>query len=247
MYTDFIIYGVLALSSFINILIPISGSSTVTPFLAILTDPHKAIGLASFYFLLSGIIRIYLFRKHIVWKEIKGLLLTSIIFAAVGAYLLIAINPIILIAIILLSTIYFIFKKIISLKKEIKKETHKAVAPIIGILSGFLQGTGFGGSDIRNNYLYSKDYSLLQVHGTTAIIGASVFTVSTIVRLYTNQLTIPDLMLLVYLFPFILGGILIGRHVLYKINKKTTNIIIIFVMLTIVVFLGIKLANLLLV
>lgn len=247
MYTDLIIYGSLALSSFLNILVPVSGSSTVTPFLAILTEPHKAIGLASFYFLLSGIVRIYLFREHIVWTEIKALLPISIIFAAIGAYFLVVINPIILVLVILLFTIYFLFKKIISLKEKVKNKTHKIIAPVIGIISGFLQGAGFAGSDIRNGYLYSRNLSLSQVHGTTALIGASIFTLATLIRLYTNQLTVPDLMPLIYIFPFILGGILIGRHVLYKINKKTSNMIIIFVMLIIIIFLGIKLANLLLI
>lgn len=247
MFTDLIIYGSLALSSFINILVPVSGSSTVTPFLAILTDPHRAIGLASFYFLLSGIVRIYLFRKHIVWREVKVLLPTSIIFAFLGAYFLIVINSIVLVVIILLFTIYFLFKKIISLNKDVNKKSHRVIAPIIGIISGFLQGAGLAGSDIRRGYLYSKGFNLSEVHGTGSIIGASTFTIATIVRLYTDQLTIPDLVPLLYIFPLIVAGTLTGRHVLYKINKKISNVIIIFIMLTVIIFLSIRLINLLLI
>ncbi len=39
-FENFWAYAALALTSLINILIPISGSATVTPFFAILTDPH---------------------------------------------------------------------------------------------------------------------------------------------------------------------------------------------------------------
>lgn len=75
------------------------------------------------------------------------------------------------------------------------------------------------------------------MHGTTALIGASNFLLATIVRLATNQLTIPDLKPLIYIFPFILAGILIGRKIVYKLDKKTTNYIVVFVMILTILFL----------
>ena len=51
------VYTVLLIFTFVNILIPISGTVTVTPLLALLTDPHSAIGLASFYFAIGSTIR----------------------------------------------------------------------------------------------------------------------------------------------------------------------------------------------
>ncbi|HBU28238.1 TPA: hypothetical protein DEB00_03960 [Candidatus Uhrbacteria bacterium] len=74
------------------------------------------------------------------------------------------------------------------------------------------------------------------MHGTTAFIGASNFLLATVVRLSTNQLTIPELIPLLYIFPFILVGTVLGRNLLYKLSEKTTNTIIVVVMIAIIFF-----------
>ena len=244
MLENLLIYIVLGLTSIINIVIPISGSATVTPFLAILTTPHIAIGLASFFFFLSGIVRVYMFRKQIQIKYVKSLLPISLVAAIVGAFALVKINPQILLIIILIFTSYFLYKKLKDMffQKE-KKSTNKLTMHSIGFLSGFLQGTGLAGSDLRNSYLYSKKLSLAQVHGTTALVGATNFFVATIIRLSTNQLTIPNLIPLLFVFPFIILGTWLGRKILYRIDKKYTNLIIILVMILIVLFLFFKIIN----
>lgn len=235
---DLIIYLALAASSILNIIVPISGSATITPFLAILTDPHRAIGLASFYFLLSGVIRVYLFRKDIQWHEIKILLPTSLLAALVGSLSLVVINNTLLLAIVLVFAIYFFLKriKIIPPSNNRSAKSHYATG-FVGLFSGFLQGAGLAGSDLRNSYLFGKDFNITQVHGTTALIGASSFFLATIVRLFTDQLTIPDLIPLLYIFPFILIGTLLGRKALYKFSEKTINIIVVVVMVAIIIFL----------
>src|SRR3989344_5731521 len=106
------VYLVLALASLINIIVPVSGSSTVTPFLAILTNPHIAIALASFYFFLSAIVRLFIFRKDIKWKYVKKLLPLSFIGAIIGAFALIKINSLILLITIFVFVVYFFYKKI---------------------------------------------------------------------------------------------------------------------------------------
>src|SRR3989338_10431882 len=144
---DLIIYLALAASSILNIIIPISGSATVTPFLAILTDPHRAIGLASFYFLLSGIIRVYLFRKNIQWHEIKILLPLSLIATFIGSLSLVAIDSTLLLVIVLAFTVYFFLKriKVLSLANNKMVKQHYTTS-FVGLFSGFLQGTGLAGS-----------------------------------------------------------------------------------------------------
>ena len=146
---DLIIYLALAASSILNIIVPISGSATVTPFLAILTDPHRAIGMASFYFLLSGMVRIYLFRKNIQWHEIKILLPISLMATFVGSLSLVAINNTLLLAIVLAFTIYFFLKrtKVISPPSNNRKIKPHYTTGFIGLFSGFLQGAGLAGSD----------------------------------------------------------------------------------------------------
>lgn len=237
---QFWIYLVLALTSLVNIIIPISGSSTVTPFLAIITDPHKAIALASFYFFLSAIVRVFIFRSEIQWKYTKILFPLSFIGAIIGALTLVKINPLILLIIIFLFTGYFLYKKVKTLRTNKEKSPHKLTVHSIGLLSGFFQGTGLTGSDLRNSYLYSEKLTLPQVHGTTALIGATNFFIATVIRLITNQVTIPNLIPLLYVFPFIILGSWIGKKILYKINKRYANWIIILIMILIIVFLAFK-------
>ncbi|MEK7555532.1 MAG: sulfite exporter TauE/SafE family protein [Patescibacteria group bacterium] len=240
-FLDIFIYIALALSSFVNILVPISGSATVTPFLAILTDPHRAIALASFYFLLSGIIRVYIFRKDIQFKYIKPLLPISLVGATIGALSLVKIDTKPLLLILLFFTLYFFYK---ILKQHFHNRaytpTNKLAISTTGLLSGFLQGTGLAGSDLRNNFLYSEGLNLSQVHGTTAIIGSANFLVATVARLYTKQVVVPDLLPLLYIIPFTVLGIWIGRKSLLKINKKYTDWIILSVMAVIIIFLALK-------
>ncbi len=239
MVNDLIIYLYLAVSSLLNIVVPISGSATVTPLLAILTDPHRAIGMASFYFLLSGLVRVFLFRKNIQWQELKILLPTSLFAAFWGALVLMTIDRNAVFILILVFTVYFFLKKIKVLPNSKKEKLHY-FSGFVGLFSGFLQGAGLAGSDIRNSYLLSKNINISQLNGTTAFVGASNFLLATIVRLYTNQLTIPDLVPLLYIFPFIVVGTLLGRKILYKLSKKVTNIIVITVMAMIIVTLTIK-------
>lgn len=235
--SDALIAFALGASCFLNILVPISGSATVTPLLAVLTDPHRAIGLASFFFCLSGIVRVALFRTHIQWREVKILLPVSLIAAFFGALSLIALNETLLLLIVLGFTVYFFLKRVEWIPT---KKTSTYTVGIIGLLSGFLQGAGLAGSDLRNGYLYGKKFDLAQVHGTTAVIGASNFLLASMVRLWTHQLTVPDLTPLLWLFPFIVVGSLLGRTVIYKLKKETTNAIIGGVMIVIMILLAQK-------
>ncbi len=239
--TDIVIYFSLAASSFLNIIVPISGSATVTPFLAILTDPHRAVGLASFYFLLGGIIRTFLFRKNIKWHEIKILLPLSLLTAFIGALSLVAINSTLLLILVFAFTIYFFLKRIkIISPLQSNSPASRYTAGFIGLFSGFLQGAGLAGSDLRNSYLFGKGLNISELHGTTALIGASNFLLATVVRLFTDQLTVPDLIPLLYIFPFILIGALLGRKILYTVSEKTTNVIVVAVMVVIIIFLAQK-------
>lgn len=235
------LFLVLFLFTVINIVIPISGSATVIPVLALLMDPHLAIGLASFYFILSNLPRIYLFRKHIDKKELKQLLPVSIVFAAIGALSLFKIPTLFLLIIVFFFSFYFLLKKVNFVKP--KKQNKLSFYSVAG-LSGFLQGTGLAGSDIRNSYLYGQKLKIEEVHATTAIIGTSNFLIATIIRLLTDQVSIPNLTPILILFPFLVITTLVGRSILYKIDKKTMNIIIVITIVSILVLLGIKIINL---
>lgn len=223
-----LIYGLLGLSTVLNIIVPVSGSAVVTPLLALLTDPYHAIGIASFFFFLSGVVRVFFFRQSIQWHEIKILLIPSVIAAFFGALALVVISERWLLIIILLFSTYFLLKKLRVIPKSGK--SNRFFDHFVGLLSGFLQGTGLAGSDMRNQYLYARDLNIAEVHGTTALIGASNFFVATFVRLNTGQLALPDITPLLYLLPVIIIATWLGKKALLKLPKKVSNAVVIAVM-----------------
>lgn len=230
--TWILIYGLIGLSTLVNIIMPITGSATVTPLLAMLVDPHRAIGMATFVFFLSAPPRVFLFWEDIQWHEVKSLLLPSAFAALVGALTLNIVPGRWLLILILLFSIYFLLKKLDIVPTSIK--VSKMTSYAIGVLSGFLQGTGLSGSDIRNQYLYANGLRIAEVHGTTAMIGGMNFLIASLVRLYSGQLTIPDIPLLLYLFPVIFLATWLGKKALYKISPRISNYLIIGIMTAII-------------
>ncbi len=233
------VYFIFLFYSFINIIIPISGSATVTPWLAVITDAHTAIGLATFYFLLTCVVRIYLFREHIRWSYVKELWPLSIIGASLAAFSLVTIQSNILLIIVFCFVSYFFvdaLKTLFGKKKRVKKNV--VSSSVVGLFSGFLQGAGLAGSDLRNNYLYAKRLSLVEVHGTTALMGGSNFLIATLIRLFTNQLPVTSLVPVLYLSPVIVLGVWMGRYALYRVNNKYMYLCTITIMGLTVVLLG---------
>lgn len=233
-----LIYGLLGLSTLVNIIVPITGSATVTPLLAMIVDPHRALGMATFVFFLSAPPRVFFFWKNIQWREVKVLLLPSAIAAFIGAFALVIIPARWLLILILLFSIYFLLKKLHIIPKS-EKPSH-LVDYVVGLLSGFLQGSGLSGSDLRNQYLYAQDLKIAEVHGTTALIGGTNFLIATLVRLYTGQLALPDIPLLLYLFPVIFFATWLGKKALYKIPQKISDRIVIGVMTAVILIFAYK-------
>lgn len=230
---SFILIGLLlGVFTLVNILAPISGSATVTPVLTGLVGAKDAIAVATVFFFLTCIPRIYLFRKFIRWDIVKTLWPISIVGALIGSILFIHISELIVSLIILGFLSYFLFQKIQSLlgKKENKKPTRHGIA-FVGLFSGALQGTGLAGSDLRNGYLLSRGLSIANLHGTTAIIGGSNFLFASISRIVSGELTFQMAYPILLLFPVIVIATYIGRHLTLKLPKVWQERFAIFVML----------------
>ena len=126
-------------------------------------------------------------------------------------------------------------------KKKVLYKKSRATPFLIGLFSGFLQGTGLSGSDLRNNYLYSRGFSLSNVQGTTAVLGAINFFLSTVTRFIWGGLKIPDLSPILFLAPFMVLAALGGRFVVKKIEHKWGDIIAVSVMCATLIFIFYKL------
>lgn len=228
------VVAVLALTAVLNTVVPFAGGSVIVPILALVTDPHQAIALATVFYIMMNIPRIYLFRKTIQWNHVRDLLPVSLIGAGFGAFAIIQIEPKILLGVVFVFTLYFLYKKIKQVAGPAQPASEKKSSPLssagIGAFSGFLQGTGLSGSDLRNGYLYSKGVTIKEIHGTTAIIGTGNFLLATLLRLGTNQVALPDLFPILLLLPFTILGTLAGKYILFRLNARTADWIVVAVM-----------------
>lgn len=243
----FIFTGLLlGILTILNILAPVSGSATVTPILTGLVGAKDAIAVASLFFVLSTIPRIFLFRKYIRWEIVKTLWPISIVGAIIGSIVLIYINGILVSLVILGFLIYFLLQKVqmSRTKKPIepKKPTRHGVA-FIGLSSGALQGSGLAGSDLRNGYLLSRGLSIPELHGTTAMIGGANFLFASISRIISGQLTWHMALPILALFPVIILATYIGRHLTVKLSKKWQDRFAIGVMIVALIILVVSLAK----
>ncbi|RLM21838.1 hypothetical protein BIY28_10925 [Brenneria goodwinii] len=150
-----------------------------------------------------------------------------------------------LLIVMLAMTLYFFYKKILSLKGYAKKTKSSNLGSVLaGLMSGFMQGVGLGGGgSTRKAYFLSENFSLQQMNGTTSILSVAIGLVATITRLADKQVSIESLLPILYAIPVILLGNHYGKIVLSRINKRTTNVIIIFTFLFTIIALLYQLFN----
>lgn len=220
-----IIAILLGIFTFINILAPVSGSATVTPVLTGLIGAKDAVAVATIFFLLTCIPRVYLFRKYIQWHIVKQLWPISIIGALCGGFLFSGVSEVVISLVILGFLTFFLYQKAIASfgKGTLEKKPTRHGVLFVGFLSGSLQGTGLAGSDLRNGYLLSKGLSIAEIHGTTALIGGSNFLFASLVRINSGDLTFRMAAPILALFPVIVLATYIGRHATLKMPKTWQN------------------------
>ncbi len=221
-----ILAAILGIFSLLNIVAPISGSAIVTPILTAMFGVKQAIAIATVFFFISNIPRIYLFREHILWHEVKLILPASIVGAFAGSLLLVKIPEQLVLVLVFLVFLYFYIRKIRnSTTRKNKKDTLG-----VGLLSGSLQGAGLPGSDIRNGYFYARGLSIAQIHGTSAIVGSTTMLLASLVRGTTGELTLQMALPVLATFPIIVLATYVGRHIHFKLSKQVQNRIVIGVM-----------------
>lgn len=179
--TYFLIFVALFLLSIANAVVPLPGSSVITPLLTLFISPKDAIAFATIYFMISSITIVYVFRKYLRMDYVKGLLVSSIVGSVAGALFYLAINEQVALAIVALFVAYFTYKKV-QQARGIEAKGLKLPKAFVGGISGLLQGSGFAGGEMRHGYLYSQGLSAQEVRATTAFIGATTFGVATLVR-----------------------------------------------------------------
>ncbi|MDB5260386.1 MAG: sulfite exporter TauE/SafE family protein [Candidatus Nomurabacteria bacterium] len=218
-------------TTFINIIAPVSGSAVVTPVIAYATSPQRAVGIAAFLFFLSAIHRIHMFRKNILSEKknidiIKHLLPFSIVGAVAGGFFVAYVNTKVLAIIIVVVSLYYIFRTLVVLykKNNEQKKTNKYGGIFIGILSGFMQGSGMSGGDIRANYLRSI-VSEVNVRAVSSVVGLVNFFIAGSILFLHNKLTRFDIIFVISIFPFIILAQLYGKKFLDKMKDRNAKIL----------------------
>ncbi|MHB8652015.1 MAG: TSUP family transporter [Minisyncoccota bacterium] len=221
----FIIY------SFLAPIITAGGSIIVTNILSLANiNLIKATGLTSSYFLVNAVLVVYIFRKDIVWREVKNLLPITILGSFLGALFLVNIKPTILLSLMFVFSVYFIYKKIHIIETKTLTRDSFLKEQWVGLFAGSITGAALPGGGFLNSYFASKGFTLSQMFGTLSFIIQFVFAVKIAVMLHAGILKPSDFWGIAIAFPFLIVSNILLRKGLLKLSKSATNKITIFAM-----------------
>lgn len=239
------VYLWLIFTTFVNVIAPLPGSVIVNPVTAFFTDPQRAIGIGAYIFVCTGLHRTFLFRKEILRDErniriIKIMLPYSMLGALLGGTLIVYLNIKALVVLIILTSLYFIIATIRRFNTVTTNEDREITGNIpVSILSGFLQGAGMPGSDIRNNYLRTV-ISEISVRAVGSVIGLVNFFIAGTVILFHNQLTHSDLLFIISVVPLLIPVQIYGKRYLDRLSDKHAKILGISLSVLGIILLGYK-------
>lgn len=225
------IYALIGFLSFFFIIVPITGGIVLNPLLSLIVDPHTAVSMSVFFFMVNSGIKAFFFRHDIVFTYFRDMLLISVVAAVVGTYAIGLVPEAGLLLVMLFMTLFFLRKKVVSMMSPPDAgQVKRSVAGnlLTGLTSGFMQGAGLGGGgSLRKSYFLANGLNMLQTHGTTSAISVVLGGVSTGVRLQTSQVTVPMLMPIVYLFPVMVVATILGRKTLLRLSRRVSDRIIV--------------------
>ena len=216
--------GVFIVYSFLAAVITAGGSMLVTNALGLANiNLIKAAGLTSSYFFVNAIIVCYVFRKDIVWREVKNILPISVLGSFVGAVFLVNINPVILLSLMFIFSIYYIYKKIKIIDTKVIKKDSFLKEQFVGLFAGSVTGAALPGGGFLNSYFASKGFTLSQMFGTLNFILLFVFFVKVSVMFEAGLLVPSDLIGVGIAVPFLVFSNILVRRGLIGLSKDATN------------------------
>ncbi len=225
------VYLWLIITTFANVIAPMAGSVVVNPVTAFFTDPQRAIGIGALIFTFTGMHRVYLFRHEIMSDKknlevIKKLVPTSVIGAIMGGLLISYLNVKVLAFLIVIVSVYFIYKTLRQILGRTihTKAPHKYSQVVVSVFSGFLQGSGMPGSDIRNNYLRTI-LSEISVRAVGSVLGIINFFIAGSIIFLHNHLTERDLIFIASIIPLLLPVQIYGKKFLDKMKDRDAKLL----------------------
>jgi uncharacterized membrane protein YfcA len=218
--------------SFLAPIVTAGGSMITTNALNIFTgiDIIKATGLTSTFFLINATISLYVFRKEIVWRDARNLLIPCIIGSFIGALFLVNMDAVVLLLLMFIFSVQFIYKKIKNRNNtEIVKDSFWKEQGV-GFFAGAVTGAALPGGGFLNSYFASKGFTLSQMFGTLSFILPVIFLVKVSVMVESNIISPRDLIGVLYATPFLIISNILIRKGMIKLSKKMTDNITIIAM-----------------
>ena len=124
------------------------------------------------------------------------------------------------------SSIFLIVKTIKSLfttKKTISKDSIKNDV-LVAIITGFFQGSGMPGVDMRNNYLRTV-ISEVSVRAVSSVVCISNFFVVFVVIFFHKKMLVTDLYFVISIIPMLIIAQIYGKKILIKLADRTAKLI----------------------
>ncbi len=227
-------------------LVTAGGSMITTNALYIFTDIDiiKATGLTSAFFLVNTAISLYVFRKDVVWRDAKNLLMPCIVGALLGSLLLVNMSPVILLSLMFVFSLYFIYKKIKIVEgAEVPKDSFLK-EQIVGLFAGAVIGAALPGGGFLNAYFASKGFTLSQMFGTISFLMPIVFLVKICVMFEAKVVQPSDLVGVLYAIPLLIVSNILIRKGMLKLSKTITDRLTILAMSILSVYILISIIKL---
>lgn len=220
----FAFYALALVIVFLGIVLNISGSLHINALLLHFYEPHKVLLMTTVFLTLGSLARSIVFWKNIKWDEVTGLTLYGVTGGFLGGYLIGSIPAKVIALIFILSGFYFIYRYC---KKESSHHSHANLF-LAGFITSLLQAFGMSVGPLRQGYLFAKNYTLQEVHGTIAITFLASGTAMILARSLREDISFSEITSIFILFPFMLITMYLAKRILYKIPKKTADYIIIY-------------------
>ena len=223
--------GVCIAYSFLAAIITAGGSTIVSNVLSLGgINLIRATGITSSFFLINACIIFYVFRRDVVWGEVKNILLVNIIGAFIGATVLTHISVTLLLSLMLVFSVYFIYKKVKGTGHSERRHSSFWSEQFIGLFSGSVTGAALPGGGFLNSYFASKGYTLQQMFATTNFIMIFIFFVKVSVMLSTHVIVSSDFIGVGIAAPFLILSNYLVRKGLLKLSKRVSDILTILAM-----------------
>lgn len=217
--------------SFLAPIITAGGGMLVTNVLSLAhINLIKATGLTSSFFLINAIIAIYIFKKDIVWGEVKNILPVAILGGFIGSVFLTNVKPAVLLSLMLIFSLRFIYKKIKIIDVKTIQKDSLLKEQLTGLFVGVLTGSALPGGGFLNAYFASKGFTLRQMFGTLNFVLPFVWIVKLSVMINAGILVPVDFLGIVIASPFLIISNILIRKGLINLSKPTTDKITILAM-----------------